>query len=364
MKCSLIPEVPYRKFGERFQEKAAAARIPVNGTLEMTYRCNLNCVHCYCNLAVSDAKARSQELSTQEILDVIDQIADKGCLWLLLTGGECLLRKDFVDVWTHAKKRGLLLTLFTNGTLITPAIADFLAEWPPFSVEVTLYGITRNTYESVTRTAGSFTRCYRGIELLVERDIPLKLKTMVLTLNCHEMRDMKRYAKELGVKFRFDAMVNSRLDGGKSPCRFRIDPKELVRLDMEDEDRLRTWKEFCRTYLRGDRLKGLFVCSAGVTTFDVNPFGRLQVCGMMTEPYWDLRMGPFSEGWEKLFPKVREQKPTDRYICAECDLYALCGQCPGWAQVETNNPELPVEYLCSVTRELSKALGIEGGVAP
>lgn len=362
MVCSFIPEIPYHTFSEHFHEKAVEARAPINGTLEMTYRCNLNCVHCYCNLPINDAHARSRELGTQEVFDIIDQIADMGCLWLLFTGGECLLRKDFCDIWAYAKKKGMLLTLFTNGTLITREIADFLTEWPPLCVEISLYGMTSDTYESVSRTPGSYKRCLRGIELLRERKTPLKLKTMVLTLNRHELRDMKQYAQGLGVEFRFDALVNSRLDGGKSPCKFRIDPKELIRLDMEDEKRLAAWEEFCQKFLEPGTPEDLFVCGAGVTTFNIDPYGRLQVCGMVTDPYWDLKKGFFSEGWEQLFPNVRHRKPTEEYICGKCDLYALCSQCPGWALAENNNAESPVEYLCRITRERAKALGIGGSI--
>ena len=364
MACALIPEISYREFSRRFHDKAVAGRIPVSGTLEMTYRCNLSCVHCYCNLPLSDTNARLNELDTQEILDIIDQVSAKGCLWLLVTGGECLARKDFFHIWTYAKKKGLLLTLFTNGTLITPDIADFLTEWPPFSVEITLYGISRDTYESITRTPGSCERCKKGIALLLERKIPLKLKTMVLTLNQHELGDMQRYAEALGVPFRFDAMINARLDGGKHPCGYRIDPKEVVQLDINDQKRLKAWQEFCRKFMRSDNTDDLFTCGAGVTTFNINPFGRLQVCGMVAEPYWDLRKGPFLEGWEQLFTGVRQEKAPDAYICNDCKLYPLCGQCPGWAMTENNNAAAPVEYLCRITHERAKALGIGKDTLP
>ncbi len=109
-------------------------------------------------------------------------------MWLLFTGGEIFARKDFLDIYTHAKKRGLLITLFTNGTQITPAIADYLADWRPFAIEITLYGRTRETYERLTRVPGSFDRCMRGIRLLKERGLPLKLKTVAVTINRHEMR--------------------------------------------------------------------------------------------------------------------------------------------------------------------------------
>ena len=108
---------------------------------------------------------------------------DEGCRWLLLTGGEPFLRPDFLDIYTNANKKGLLLTLFTNGTLLTPRSADLLAERRPFAIEITLYGATQQTYERITGIPGSYARCRRGIDLLLERNLPLKLKTMVMTLN-------------------------------------------------------------------------------------------------------------------------------------------------------------------------------------
>ena len=135
------------------------------------------------------------------------EVTDAGCLWLLLTGGEPLLRRDFLDIYTYAKRKGLILTLFTNGTLITPRIADYLAEWRPFNIEITLYGATQETYERVTGIPGSYARCRRGIDLLLERKLPLNLKTMVMTLNHHELDQMKSLAASLGVQFRFDPIM-------------------------------------------------------------------------------------------------------------------------------------------------------------
>ena len=100
--------------------------MPVNGTIEVTHRCPLECAHCYNNLPVGDADARRRELSAAELCRIIDEIADAGGLWLLFTGGEIFARKDFLEIYTHAKQRGLLITLFTNGTQITAAIADHL----------------------------------------------------------------------------------------------------------------------------------------------------------------------------------------------------------------------------------------------
>ncbi|MHC4545942.1 MAG: radical SAM protein, partial [Planctomycetota bacterium] len=148
---------------------------------------------------------------------ILDEITAAGCLWLLYTGGEIFARKDFLDIYTYAKQKGLIVSLFTNGTLITPKVADYLVRWRPFGIEITLYGRTRETYERVTGIPGSYERCMQGIKLLMERELPLKLKTMAITINKHEIWEMKRYVEEdLGLEFKFDAMINPRIDCSQS----------------------------------------------------------------------------------------------------------------------------------------------------
>lgn len=361
MACSTITEIPYQEFSSSFHKKAVSARIPLNGTLELTHRCNLNCIHCYCNLPLDSSESRQHELSTQEVLEIIDQTVDQGCLWLLLTGGECFVRKDFFDIWRYAKKKGLLLTLFTNGTLISPAIADLFNEFPPFSVEVTLYGASLETYEKVTRSPGSYDKCLRGIALLLERNIPVKLKTMVLKQNIHELEAMKQYAREREVDFRFDPLINARLDSDTTPCQHRIDPKDVVRLNMEDDKRLRAWKEFCEKYLgKSKEYKELFTCGAGITSFAINPYGKLQACGMVTQVASDLKKESFHSGWESLFHNICLREASEKYTCKNCDLFDLCSICPGWSLAEHNSFEAPVDYLCEVSRGLAQALEIGG----
>ncbi len=278
MECPPIPKMSYAEFGERLNRRVSTERIPIIGSIELTFRCNFRCVHCYCNLPLNDREGIETELETEEVCRILDQIAEAGCLWLLITGGEPLLRKDFLDIYEYAKKKGFIPTLFTNGTLLTPEIADALVEWPPFEVEITLYGATKETYEKITGIPGSFKRCQKGIEMLLERNIPLGLKTMAMTVNQEEIHQMKAYAHDLGVSFRFDPLLNARLDGSKSPCHFRLSPEEVVRLDLNDEKRIKEWQKLY------DKSKGLFpndrlfLCGAGVSTFHIDPYGRMSVC--------------------------------------------------------------------------------------
>lgn len=333
--------------------------MPISGAIEVTRRCNNQCIHCYNNLPTGDRDALLNELTYDEQCRIIDEMVEAGCSWLLYTGGEIFLRKDFLDIYTYAKKKGLLITLFTNGTLITPEIADYLAEWRPFSIEITLYGRTKETYEKITRIPGSYERCMRGIHLLMERGLPLKLKTMALTLNKHEIWEMKRFAEEdLGVGFRFDPMVNPRFDYSQSPLSLRLTPQETVELDLQDPKRMADWNTLA------ERSRGpvycndeLYYCRAGITGFVIDPYGKLGVCLLTQDGRYDLRKGNFREGWEDFLLKVRSTKITRQTKCVGCAIKALCGMCPPSGELENRNPEDPVDFYCYVAHLRTYMLG-------
>jgi radical SAM protein with 4Fe4S-binding SPASM domain len=355
MDCPHIPNISYTQFDERLSRQVIEKRIPVNGSIELTFRCNLRCAHCYCNLPANDSDAIEKELKTEEVFDILDQIAEAGCLWLLITGGEPLLRKDFLEIYTYAKKKGFIITLFTNGTLITPVVVDCLAEWPPHKVEITLYGATKETYERISGIPGSFERCKRGIGLLLEREISLELKTMVMTLNHDDVFQIKEYAEELGVKFRFDPVLNPRLDGSKRPCNFRLSPEEVIDLDLADEKRVKEWREFCKTFIGLNPSEGLFTCGAGVSSFHIDCYGQMSPCEMVRFQEYDLRHGSFEEGWFEWMPEFMKLRPKGDYACDRCDLISLCGQCPGWGWLEHGDPQVPVEYLCKIAHLRAQA---------
>jgi radical SAM protein with 4Fe4S-binding SPASM domain len=355
MECPHIPKIGYGEFGKRLREKIEAKRVPLGGSLELTFRCNLRCVHCY----IGDARAgnpEKEELSCGEIRDLLDQIVDEGCLWLLLTGGEPLLRPDFLEIYTYAKQKGLLISLFTNGTLVTPQIADYLQDWRPFLVEISLYGRTRETYESITGVTGSYERCMRGIDLLLDRDVPLRLKSMALTPNKHEILAMKEYAKGLGVSFRFDPMVNAGLDGAREPTNLRLSPEEVLELDLADPERADEWRRFCDRALRlAPDPERIYICTAGMRSFHIDPHGLLSMCLLSRARSYDLRRGSFHEAWHDFLPEVRDEAVSDTYACNQCELISLCGQCPGWAQLEHGDQEARVDFLCQIAHLRAQA---------
>lgn len=357
MECPVITTINYPEFSNRINEITASQRIPINGSIEVTARCNLKCVHCYINLPANDIEAKNRELTYKEICNILDQIVDEGCLWLLFTGGEPFLRPDFLDIYTYAKKKGMLVTLFTNGTLLTPYIADYLLEWPPHSIEITLYGLTQETYEKVTGINGSHKRCMYVIELLLRRKLPLKLKTMVMTINKHEIWDMKKFADEHSIDFRFDPLLNLCLNGDRRPADFRISPEEVVALDFADEKRTKKLYEFCSEFINKNyRSDFLYECGGGRNSFHIDSFGYMSLCMMSRRPNFDLHKNKFRVAWNEFMPRLLNQKWSFNDQCKYCTLLPLCGQCPGWAQIENGDSETKVEYLCKIANKRAEAL--------
>ena len=355
----------YNEFAGRLKEKRAGKRVPTEVSIEVTRRCPLECMHCYNNLPMADQEARRGELSLAEHIRLLDEMKDAGCLWLLYTGGEVFARKDFLDIYTEAKKRGFIITIFTNGTLISTRIADHLAEWRPFAIEITLYGATRETYEALTQIPGSYDRCMRGIQLLLERGLPLKLKTVPTTINRHEVYEMKRMAEEdFGVEFKFDPLVNPRIDCSTSPLGVRLSPEDVVALDFHDAKRR---EEYRRLFLHDQALsdganldgENVYFCGGGINGCAIDPTGKMSICVISHQEHYEWRKGSFAEGWNTFLLETRTKKRTRETRCNRCRIQSLCSMCPANGELEAGDPESPVDFLCQVAHLRAYALGYE-----
>ena len=358
----------YADFSLAIARAAHATRSPIKATFEVTRRCPLQCAHCYNNLSTGDRGARDSELTLAEHTRILGETADLGCLWVTYTGGEIFARPDFMDIYRQATDRGFLVTLFTNGTQITPAIADELGARRPFRIEITLYGHTRATYERVTGIPGSFDRCRRGIDLLLERKLPLALKSVALTVNQHEIRDMQRFAAERGVTFKYDSLMNPRLDGAVNPLAVRLDAEATVRLDFADEERATELASLSAKLASTEVLPTaqVYQCGGGVSAFAVDPYGGLSICVLSEVERFDLRKGALKQGWEHFLRKVRARPISRVTKCTSCKLRAMCGMCPATAQLENGDPEEPVDFLCQVAhlRALALSPPTTAGLSP
>ena len=348
-----VPTMSFGKFSDRIHGVVGPARTPINGSIELTYRCNIQCEHCYI-----PHRSGEGELQTDDWRRVIDEATEAGCLFLLISGGEPFLRRDAIDIYLHAKRNGLLVTLFSNATMITPRIAQVLADYPPFSMEVSVYGASRETYGRVAKVPGAYDQAMRGIDLLLEARVPLALKTVVLTLNRDDLDGIRALAESRGLAFRFDATVHPRLDGNKAPLPIRLDPDEVVALDQDSPERLEELRELHELLKGPPKSNHVFQCGAGRNSFHIDPFGRLMLCESVESFGFDLREGSFHEGWRRYVSGVLALETAKHTRCQECTLGAMCGQCPAWSLMENGTLDDPVDYLCDITAARAEAMGL------
>lgn len=349
MECTETTLLSDKEYLQQFNKKAAKLRIPLSGSIDLTHYCNLRCVHCYLGSQSYIRKMREYELDTSRLLSIIDEITDAGCLYLLITGGEPFLRKDFAEIYRHTKTNGLLVTIFTNGTLVTDSILELFEELPPQAVEISLYGASAATYENITGINGSYKRCLKGIRQLLEHKINVKLKTILMTLNRHEFFDIENMAKELGVKFRFDAAIFPSLKGDKTPLSLRVSPEDAVEKEFSDGERHRLWKAFFERYKGLPASDTLFTCGAGITSFHIDPYGNLQPCLMTSDLKYNLKgRSTFSFGWRNIISRIRKIKASATYTCNQCEKRFLCSFCPAFFKLENDKVDRYSDYLCKI----------------
>jgi radical SAM protein with 4Fe4S-binding SPASM domain len=357
-------ELTYGAFSAALQGRQSGRRTPLQVSIEVTRRCPLECLHCYNNLPMGDLDARRRELSKEEHFRVLDELVEMGCFWLLYTGGEIFARKDFLEIYTYAKQKGFLITLFTNGTIITEAIADYLAQWPPFAIEITLYGRTRETYEALTAIPGSYDRCLRGIKLLRERKLPLKLKTVATSINKHEVLAMRQFAEEeLGVEFKMDGQINPRIDCSQSPLAVRLAPEEVVALDMNAPKGMSEYRRLAQRDLESPptlaHADTVYFCGGGMNGFAINAYGEMGICVISQQETFSIRELGVKAVWDESLLRLRNRKRTRVTKCVQCRIQSLCGMCPANGELESGDRESPVEFLCQVAHLRAAVIGVE-----
>ena len=331
-------------------------RLPLEATIDLTYRCNNNCLHCWLRMH-STGHEQSRELSFEEIKGIVDEARALGTHRWSISGGEPMLRPDFPEIFNYITAKALSYTLNTNGTLITPKLARLLKR--KGSKMVALYGASTATYDKVTRNSGGFEHVMQGFRYLKEAGAGFIVQLIPMKANWHEWDQMIELAQSLSDHWRVgapwlylsscrDAALNAEIS------RQRLDPRDVVNLDKPDISYEETIFHQCG-HTEGD--SRLFAsCIAVRRDFHIDPYGGMTFCSLIKDPSmrYDLRKGTLRDGWEKFIPSIADRefgREEHQENCGSCELSKDCRWCAVYGWLEHGRFSAPVEYLCEVARE-------------
>lgn len=344
-----MPELSYSAYVARLSAASRRVEKPIACTFELTPTCNLRCHFCY----VALDPYRGPYLSTEQVLSVLDVLLGAGVLLLTLTGGEVFSRRDFATIYREARRRGFVVTIFTNATLVREEHARMLAGDPPFAVEVSIYGADAEHYEAVTGIPGSFARFVHGIELLQRAGISPLMKHPISTLTVDHVDAIRAWCVARGLRHRFSTELENRHDGDATPALYRLDTRRSLALRDElyeaktGEPRPLPLAECAVDDAEAGSAR-LYRCGAGRSSLFVDGLGNVSHCVIDRTPSFPILEMPWDEIHQRMLAWVNQPLPADA-PCSGCDLRRGCDNCPARARLATGDPFSRDPHQCEIT---------------
>jgi radical SAM protein with 4Fe4S-binding SPASM domain len=304
--------------------------VPLGIHLDVTYRCNERCVHCYLD---HDDQG---EMTTAEIKNILDQLAEAGTFFLTLSGGEVLMRRDFFEILEHARRLMFNVRIKTNGVMIGVAEAQRMRELGVEQVQISVYSHRPEVHDAITKLPGSLKKSIRAIRFLTSQGLKVAIANVMMTANMGDHAGVQALARELGVVYTLDPTITPKIDGDMSILNLRIPSSELNAV-FHNQDLVGDVEEFCAPPPPPDDdvMEGV-PCSAGHTAAYITPYGDVFPCVQFPLPSGNLREQKFLDIWRGSpeLNEVRSIRAKDLPVCSTCSHVGTCTRCPGLAYME------------------------------
>ena len=313
--------------------KALNMNVPLSAHLDLTYRCNERCVHCYLD------HHDHGEMTTAEIKDLLDQMAEAGVFYLTISGGEIMMRRDFFEILEHARLRTFCIKLKTNGILIRKQEADRIKALGVESVQVSIYSHIPEVHDAITKLPGSLEQSVEAIRRLRAHGIQVTIANVLMIQNVSDYEGVRALAAELGAKFNIDPTITPMMDGDRAVLDLNVDEATLRDVFRNQSLVVEDIEEVCAPPLApGEEDMDQLPCSAGHTACYISPYGEVYPCVQFPLPSGNVRHTKFIDIWRDS-PQLNEVRGItlgDLPSCSKCAHGATCSRCPGLAYVEGN----------------------------
>lgn len=312
-----------------------------SATLELTYRCNEKCIHCYID-DVSPENVK-RELTLEEYKGIIDQLKDMGCVHLLLTGGEVCVRRDFLDIAQYAVDAELLVDVYTNGIAMTDAQFDRLCAMKVNSVSFSMYSADPSVHDAITKVPGSFEKSLKRMMMFKCAGMDTFMKTVVIQQNLDSLPGLFELGRRLNIPVNPATNISDTHTGASKGC-FRLKNQQQR---LQAAMMLQKYEPVKLDGLHRN-LDGL-VCKAGITALSIDPYGGVHPCLAFTESIGSVREQPLEEIWRnapmlRRLRSFRFRELSDK--CSLCGYADTCGVCIGAAYSESGGRFCPNSDSC------------------
>lgn len=356
---NLIPVEP--AITEFLHKKASYARMPLNGTFELTPVCNMSCKMCYVRMTRQQQEAVRPLRSAAQWLALAEEAKKHGLLYLLLTGGEPFLHPEFREILTGLHQMGFVISINSNGTMIDEACVEWLKECPPTRINITLYGASDETYERLCGNPNGFTQVTRAIRLLAEAGISVKINYSITPYNASDFDDIIRFAQEnrLIVQANSYMFPPLRRDPTMIGHNDRFTPEEAAYYAAKIEAALGGEAAFLDKLdaelppMAGDADDGCgelgeaIRCRAGKCSFWVTWEGNLLPCGMLpVRGEKNVFEHAFLDCWQDAVNAANAIRLPAK--CASCSIKDSCRSCAAMVMTETGCFDQVPQYRCAM----------------
>lgn len=348
--------------------KARINYIPINGSIELSPLCNMNCDMCYVRLSKKEMESRGRLRTWQEWLEIGKQMKDAGTVFLLLTGGEPLLFPGFKNLYLGLKELGMALTINTNATLLDEEWAVFFGKHRPRRINITLYGADEKVYQTLCHYHGGFEKTIKAIKLLLDNNVDVKLSSSLTKNNQNDMDQIIEIGKKLGLPVRIDTYMMPARRERFLPYneQSRVDPKtaaqKRIKL-LKKEMGFTLFAQFVQKkifeveHIVPEEGPGKVRCLAGSCSFTINWQGELRPCVVLDSPSVSVFDYGFSNAWEEVRSVVAEIVTSSKCNC--CKLRPICRTCFASALLEEGSYEATPKYMCEYAKESLRLLYLE-----
>lgn len=342
--------------------KCASAGVPVSGTFELTPRCNLTCKMCYVRMTPEEMGLIGRERTAKEWLWLAEAAKDAGMTFLLLTGGEPTLRKDFLEIYEGLAKMGISISINTNGTLFTPELKELFHRLPPAQINITLYGVSQEEYTELCGNPKAYDQVIDALDWLREEGILVHLNSTMIPGNIDRWEAFEEFAKDRELELRMTTYCFPPLRRGKCKEFTRLTPEEAGELSVKDMlyrdgvETVRRRKENLQKQLNSCKLDigDPIQCMAAKSQFWINWDGSMVPCGMLDIP----KVNPFEDGFANAWTRLQEETDAIRLCpeCASCPDKHTCMNCAAVVYTETGRFDGKPEYMCRMNQAYREAL--------